>query len=150
MNLDATQRTKYLLKLHETTKLNIEKINVKYKITGNKDRKEAKLELGDLEWVHLRKDRFSDLRKPKLMSHVAWPFKIHENIKDNTYKLKLPSYFRVSLNFNILDLKPYLGEEGGLEWRMTPLQKGENDKDITSLNTLQGPFTRVQAYQLNL
>jgi hypothetical protein len=71
MNLDATQRTKFILKLHETTKLNIEKINVKYNITGNKDRKEVKLELGDLVWVYLRKDKFSDLRKPKLMSHVA-------------------------------------------------------------------------------
>jgi hypothetical protein len=71
MNLDATQRTKFILKLHETTKLNIEKINVKYNITGNKDRKEVKLELGDLVWVYLRKDKFSDLRKPKLMSRVA-------------------------------------------------------------------------------
>jgi hypothetical protein len=39
--------------MHETTKLNIEKINVKYRIAASKGRKEVKLEPGDLVWRHL-------------------------------------------------------------------------------------------------
>jgi translation initiation factor IF-1 len=35
----------------ETTKLNIEKINEKYRIAANKGRKEVKLEPGDLVWL---------------------------------------------------------------------------------------------------
>jgi hypothetical protein len=65
--------------MHETTKLNIEKMNEKYRITGSKGRKEVKLESGDLVWLHLRKERFPNLRKSKLMPHADCPFKILEN-----------------------------------------------------------------------
>jgi hypothetical protein len=47
--------------LHETIKQNIEKMNEKYRIAGSKGRKEIKLELGDLVWLPLRKDRFPEL-----------------------------------------------------------------------------------------
>jgi hypothetical protein len=33
------------------------------------------------------------------------------------------------------DLKPYLGEEHTLESRTTLLQEGEDDEDITAINT---------------
>jgi hypothetical protein len=94
--------------MHETTKLNIEKINKKYRIAASKGHKEVKLEPGDLVWLHSRKERFSELRKSKLISRAAGPFKILAKIKDNAYKLELPPEFRVSPNFNISDLRPYL------------------------------------------
>jgi hypothetical protein len=59
----------------------------------------------------LRKERFSELRKSKLMFCVAGPFKILTKINDNTYKFELPPEFGVSPSLNILDLRPYLGEE---------------------------------------
>jgi hypothetical protein len=58
--------------LHETTKLQIEKMNEKCRIAANKVRKEVKLVPSDLLWVQLRKDRFPDLRKSKLMT----PYKV--------------------------------------------------------------------------
>jgi hypothetical protein len=61
VNLDVTQCSEFILKLHETTKLQIEKMNEKYRIAASKGRKEVKLEPDDLMWVHLRKDRFPDL-----------------------------------------------------------------------------------------
>jgi precorrin-4 methylase len=61
--------------MHETTKLNIEKINEKYRIASSKGRKEVKLEPGDLVWLHLKKEQFPELRKSKLMSRAATPFK---------------------------------------------------------------------------
>jgi hypothetical protein len=44
---DASQRSEFILKMHETTKLNIEKMNEKYHIATSKGRKEVKLEPGD-------------------------------------------------------------------------------------------------------
>ena len=143
--------------MHETTRLRIEMMNEKYKIAGSKGRKEVQLNEGDLVWLHLRKDRFPELRKSKLMPRDAGPFKIIEKINDNAYKLELPPEFRVSPTFNISDLKPYLGEEDELESRTTPLQEGEDDEDITPMDThtppildLQGPITRARAQRLNL
>jgi hypothetical protein len=42
--------------MYETTKLNIEKMNEKYRIAASKGRKEVKLESGNLVWLHLRKE----------------------------------------------------------------------------------------------
>jgi hypothetical protein len=84
--------------------LNIEKINEKYRIAASKGRKEVKLEPGDLVWLHLRKERFPELRKAKLMSRAAGPFKILAKINDNAYKLELPPEFGDSPTFNISDL----------------------------------------------
>jgi hypothetical protein len=150
VNLDATQHSEFILKLHETTKLQIQKINERYQIAASKGRKEVKLEPIDLVWVHLRKDRFPDLRKSKLMPRAAGPFKVLEKINDNTYKLELPPEFGVSSTFNISDLKPYLGEEDELDLRMTPIQEGEDNEDISPLHTMQGPITRACARQLDL
>jgi hypothetical protein len=111
-------------------------------------------------WLHLRKERFPDLRKSKLMPRADGPFKILEKINDNAYKLELPAEFGVSTTFNISDLKPYLGEEDELESRTTPILAGEDDEDITPLDiqevpsldiqTIQAPITRARARQLNL
>ena len=41
--------------------------------------------------VTLRKDRFPNLRKSKLMPRVDAPFKVLEKINNNAYKLELPA-----------------------------------------------------------
>jgi hypothetical protein len=58
--------------------------------------------------------------------------------------------FRVSSTFNISDLKPYMGDEDEIESRTTPIQEEEDDEDITSIHTMNGPITRSRARQLNL
>jgi hypothetical protein len=77
--------------MHETTKLNIEKMNEKYRIAASRGHKEVKLEPVDLVWLHLRKERFPELRKSVLMSHAADHFKILAKINDNAYKLRVAS-----------------------------------------------------------
>ncbi|WVZ93212.1 hypothetical protein U9M48_039210, partial [Paspalum notatum var. saurae] len=153
---DANERADFILKLHKTTKDNIEKMNERYREAGNKGTKKINLEPSDLVWLHLRKDCFSDLRKSKLTPRADDPFKIIEKINDNAYKLELPPEFGVSPTFNIADLKPYLGEEDELESRMTPLQEGEDDEDISPMLTsdtpsvvMHGHLTRARARQLN-
>ncbi|WVZ81114.1 LOW QUALITY PROTEIN: hypothetical protein U9M48_028530 [Paspalum notatum var. saurae] len=124
---DAKEHADFILKLHKTTKDNIEKMNERYRDAGNKGRKKINLDLGDL---------------------------IIEKINDNAYKLELPPEFGVSPTFNITDLKPYLEEEDEIE--TTPLQEGEDDEDIspmltsdTPLVVMHGPLTRARARQLN-
>ncbi|WVZ63685.1 LOW QUALITY PROTEIN: hypothetical protein U9M48_013298 [Paspalum notatum var. saurae] len=136
---DAKERTDFILKLHKTTKDNIEKMNERYRDASNKGRKKINLKPGDLVCLHLRKDRFLDLRKSKLMPRADGPFKIIEKINDNAYKLELPPEFGVSHIFNIADLKPYLREEDELESRPTQLQEGENDEDISPMLTSDTP-----------
>jgi hypothetical protein len=70
------------------------------------------------------------------MSHVAGPFKILTKIIDNAYKLELPPELEVSSSFNILDLRPYLGEEDEISLRMTSMQEGEDDEDINTSATI--------------
>ena len=72
---DTKARAEFILKMHDSTKLNIEKMTEKYRIAGSKGRQEVKLEPGDLVWLHLRKDRFPELGKSKLMPRADGPFK---------------------------------------------------------------------------
>ena len=167
VNLDAKKRAEFVIKLHETTKENIERMTEKYRVAGSHGRKEITFQPGDLVWLHLRKERFPDLRKSKLMPRADGPFKVLERINDNAYKLDLPADFGISPTFNIADLRPYFGENDELESRMTQIQEGEDDEDITTTDTLksnsqqgspsdhepmpniQGPITRARARQLN-
>jgi hypothetical protein len=85
------------------------------------------------------------------MLRAASPFKMLAKINDNAYKLELPPEFRVSLSFNILDLRPYLGEEDEMPSRTTLMQDGEDDEDINTSATIipsieiLGSITRSQA-----
>jgi hypothetical protein len=99
-------------------------MNAKYKTAGDRGRKDVVFDVGDAVWLHLRKDRFPELRKSKLMPRAAGPFKVLERINDNAYKLELPADFGgVSPAFNIADLKPYFGEEDELSSRTTSIQE---------------------------
>src|SRR4051812_49140570 len=151
VNFDAKKRAELILKMHELTKENIERMNARYKFAGDKGRKHVVFELGDLVWLHLRKDRFPDLRKSKLMPRADGPFKVLQKINDNAYKLELPAVFWVSPTFNIADLKPYLGEDDELPSRTTSIQEGEDDEDISANvtptsppSTHIGPVTRAR------
>jgi hypothetical protein len=156
LNFDAKHRAELMFKMHETTKENIEHMNAKHKISGDKGRKQLDFEHGDLVWLHLTKEWFPDLRKSKLMPRVDGPFKVLEKINENAYKLDLPADFGVSPIFNIADLKPYLGEEDELKWRTTQMQEGEDDVDINTSDTstpthnqISGLITLARAHQLN-
>jgi hypothetical protein len=86
-NLDASQRDDLILKFHATTKENIEHMNAKFKTVGDKGCKHVVFDVGDLVWLHLRKDCFLDLHKSKLMPRGAAPFKVLERINGNASNL---------------------------------------------------------------
>ncbi|KAK3150093.1 hypothetical protein QOZ80_3AG0227930 [Eleusine coracana subsp. coracana] len=70
----------------------------------------------------------------------------------NTYKHEVHPKFGNSSIFYISDLRPLLGERDGIESRTTLTQKGENDEDITPMDTHNTPPTKmkVHAHHLNL
>jgi hypothetical protein len=43
-----------------------------------------------------------------------------------------------------------MGDEDEIESRTTPIQEEEDDEDITSIHTMNGPITRSHARHLNL
>ena len=70
---DAEERARETKKQHERIKAQVEKTNTIYKGKANKHRKHMEFSLGDLVWLHLRKERFPLRRKNKLMTRVIDP-----------------------------------------------------------------------------
>ncbi len=67
--------------------------------------------IGDLVWLHLRKDRFPNERKSKLLPRADGPFKVLACYNNNAYKIELPrDKYNVSDIFNIKDLAPFHGD----------------------------------------
>ena len=89
-------------------------------------------------WIHLRKERFPDQRKSKLMPRGDGPFRVLAKINDNAYKIDLPPSYGVSNTFNVADLLPYTSEDIS-ESRTTPFQGEEDDMTTLLSNMLQPP-----------
>jgi len=51
----------------------------------------------------MRKGRFSSHRRYKLHPKRDGPFQFLERINDNTYKMNLPSEYRIGASFNVYD-----------------------------------------------
>ncbi|KAH0712202.1 hypothetical protein KY289_008161 [Solanum tuberosum] len=155
-NLDGKTKADMMKKIHEQTRLAIEKKNKEVALRRNKGRKYVVFKPGDLVWVHMRKERFPSKRKNKLDPRGSGPYKVLERIGDNAYKLDLPGEFQVSATFNVSDLSHFdadlnsrtnsLQEEGNdsIQGSSTPLK----DKD-EALETPRRPITRSQTKEFN-
>jgi len=87
--VDAQTRVEEIKRLHEQVKARIEKSNLSYHTHANKHKKKAVFQPGDLEWIHLGKERFSSKRKNKVMPRAAGPLEVLEHLNDNAYKMDL-------------------------------------------------------------
>ena len=78
--------------------MNIEKSNASYQGQANKYKKKAVFQLGDIVWIHLRKERRPSKRKNKLMPRADRPFEVPKrvNINDNAYKVNFLKDYGVS------------------------------------------------------
>ena len=74
--MEASKRAAYVKKIHEKTKEAIELKATCKAANMNKHRKEVLFEPGDLVWIHLRKDRFPDKCKSKLMPRGDGLFRV--------------------------------------------------------------------------
>jgi hypothetical protein len=124
---DVELRAKEIKKLHELVRERIMKQNLRYKTNRDKHRRQQLFEVGDLVWIHLRKERFPKQPNAKLSPRADGPFKIVQKINDNAYKVELPGSYGVSATFNVSDLSPYFDDEPELDSRTSLFQPGEND-----------------------
>ena len=122
----------------------------------NKGKRVRSFNEGDLVWLHLRKERFPQLRKSKLSLRGDGPFQIIKKINNNAYQLDLPAEYGVHPTFNITDLVPFTGtvadEDDNQDLRANPLQGGGDDvtppspiapsSPSPSPSPLKGPITR--------
>ncbi|XP_073063949.1 uncharacterized protein [Primulina eburnea] len=129
LNMDVKKKAEFVRGLHEKAKANIEKKNEQYVKQANKGKKKVVFEKGDWVWLHLRKERFPEKRRSKLLPRGDGPFQVLERINDNAYKLDLP------------------GDERDL--RTNPFQEGEDDANVDvprkawdPLQLPEGPITR--------
>jgi hypothetical protein len=98
-HLDVVAHVEQMVNLHEQSHQNSDAANAKYQVAGSKGKKHITFESYDMGWLHLRKDHFPTLRRSKLMSRAAGPFKVLTKINDNAYILDLPAEFCVSTSF---------------------------------------------------
>ena len=96
-NTNAHEQAENLLKIHKQVHENIVKANARYQHKANKGLKGSKqLQIGDFAWIHLRKEKFPQLRKNKLMPRAMGPFQIIDKYGDNAFKMDLPEEFGIS------------------------------------------------------
>ena len=148
VNLDGHLKADLVKKIHETARLNIERRTEQYAKHANKGRTKVVFEPGDWVWLHMRKERFPEQRRSKLLPRGDGPFQVLERINDNAYKLDLPGEYKVSATFNVTDLSPF---DAGDDLRANPFQDVGNDEDMTKktrgepFKVLVGPVTRARA-----
>jgi len=123
--------------LHTQVKENIAKRVKKHQEVGNKGRKEIVFKEGDWVWLHLRKERFPNQRKSKLLPRGDGPFQVIRRIDNNAYELDLPPNYNISNSFNVCDLSPF--DIGFKNSWSNSLQEGEDDEGLTTQRTIETP-----------
>jgi hypothetical protein len=99
----------------------------------------------------MRKERFPAHRRTKLHPRGDGPFQILEKINDNTYKVDLPSEYKVSTTFNVSDFSPF---DVGEDLRSNPFEERGNDGNQGGpslkdpLQVLDGPITRSRVKKI--
>ncbi|KAI3450233.1 hypothetical protein Pfo_006898 [Paulownia fortunei] len=100
----------------------------------------------------MRKDRFPEHRRSKLLPRGDGPFQVVERINDNAYKLELPGEYGVSASFNVSDLSPFDNNKN--KATHSRIQEGEltrglgrtQDRQLHDpLSLPSGPITRFRA-----
>ena len=110
--MDASARVNYLKKMHEDTRYTIERQVQRLATKLNVNKQPMIFNIGDLVWLHLRKDRFPNERRSKVLPRADGPFKVLACYNNNSYKIDLPrDKYNVSDIFNVSDLSSYHGDE---------------------------------------
>jgi hypothetical protein len=157
INMDASARANYLKKMHEDTRHAIERHVQRLATKLNTNKQPMIFNIGDLVWLHLRKERFPNECKSKLLPRADGPFKVLERYNNNAYKIDIPrDKYSVSDIFNVKDLSPYHGDED-FDPR-SDLSQGRGDDaehplvipmDPSSSHRVpRGPMTRARARAL--
>jgi hypothetical protein len=111
INMAASAQATYLKKVHEDTRHTIEHQVQCLVAKLNFNKHPMVFNPGDLVWLHLRKDRFPNERKSKLLPRADGPFKVLAHYNNNTSKIDIPGdKYNVSDIFNVKDLSSFHGD----------------------------------------
>ncbi|XP_051120410.1 uncharacterized protein LOC127244115 [Andrographis paniculata] len=121
LNFSDRDRATSIKELHAKVREHIHKAAATYARYANRGRKRVIFRPGDWVWVHLRRERFPELRRGKLYPHGAGPFRVLERINDNAYRIALPEDLGVNATFNVADLSLFYHAEDAtsLEYKAT-------------------------------
>ena len=156
-SFDASNRAEFVRRLHDRTRVQLERKTARYKAQADKGRRNVQFEEGDYVWLHLRKERFPQQRKSKLDPRGDGPFRVIQKLGPNAYKLDIPhDRYGVHPSFNVSDLSLYVPQDDSDdESRTIREQMEENDstkmpmtsKDIEDKLRVpfDGPITRARA-----
>ncbi|XP_024009250.1 uncharacterized protein LOC112084361 [Eutrema salsugineum] len=105
-----------------------------------------------LIWIHLRKDRFPNERKSKLMPRMDGPFKVLQRINNNPYILDLQDESDLRTNpFQVgepdVSMESMESLEHGTKPQLEPVELGAEDDE--ALIVPNGPMTRSRAKEFN-
>jgi len=87
-------------KLYEQVRAQIKQVNEQNKQKPNENHPCLDFKLGDLIWLHFRKERFPSRRKNKYMARADGPYKVVQKVGENAYKIELRGDIQVSATFN--------------------------------------------------
>lgn len=93
--------------IHDQVKTHLQQSAKRYKAHANKKKRDVQFDVGDLVWVHLKKERLPKGRYTKLMQRKIGPCQILKKCGSNSYELQLPSNLGLSPIFNVCDLTLY-------------------------------------------
>ncbi|KAG8649291.1 hypothetical protein MANES_08G122660v8 [Manihot esculenta] len=148
-NLDGKAKAEMVKSIHMKAREHIEKRNKMYEKQANKGRKKVVFRPGDWVWIHMRKERFPNIRKSKLDARGDGPYQVLKRINDNAYVIDLPGEFGVLATFNVSDLSPF---DFGTDSRTNPFQEGGDDVSTTNntneLALPQGTIIRLRSKKL--
>ena len=155
--MDASARASYLKKVHEDTRHTIDRQVQRLAHKLNINKHPMVFNPGDLVWLHLRKERFPNERKSKLLPRADGPFKVLARYNDNAYKIDIPrDKYNVSDIFNVKDLSPFHGDDV-FDPRKDLSQGGRDDAEHPTVIPMDlplppqvpsGPMTQARARAL--
>lgn len=131
-------------------KANFMKAQQRMKHQADKERREWKLEVGELVLVELQpyRQQYVALRKDnKLSMRYYGPFAALEKIGEVAYRLQLPTTAKIHPVFHISELKPFKGDSQELYLPM-PLSTTENGPIIQPTAVLDGRIIILGAHQI--
>ena len=153
VNADGKKKAEFVKKIHGDARRNIERRTQTYAKQANKGRREVVFEPGDWVWLHMRKERFPEHRKSKLLPRGDGPFQVIKRINNNAYQLDLPGEYNISATFNVTDLSPFLADT---DLRTNPFEEEEDDaimdraildlnqRSNSTIDAPEGPMTRAR------
>eukprot|EP00253_Pinus_taeda_P029849 PITA_29849 len=119
----ATRFIKHIQEIPQAVQEQLEKSQAKYKARHDKHRVEHNFQVGDHVWLYISKEKMQGEGK-KLKPMRYGPFKVLEEIGENTFYLDLPAYMQIYSVINAKNLRlfePSLIEDPKEQNQLSPI-----------------------------